>query len=95
MLISGIAILRIFGLHYIFKDITFTKIVSLDGVTRVDCLQGTLFMISVTMAVVMFGVGGEYEEDGRWAIMGAYGFQTFFVGFILIEMGRMVWGRSS
>ncbi|GMH67733.1 hypothetical protein TL16_g04758 [Triparma laevis f. inornata] len=89
MLISGIAILRFFGIHYVFKDITAERIVTLKGVSKTDALQGTLFMISVTISVIMFGIGGEYEEDGTWALLGAYGFQTFFVIFILIEMGRM------
>ncbi|GMH70510.1 hypothetical protein TrLO_g13840 [Triparma laevis f. longispina] len=63
MLISGIAILRFFGIHYVFKDITAERIVTLKGVSKTDALQGTLFMISVTISVIMFGIGGEYEED--------------------------------
>lgn len=90
MLISGIAILRLFGIHYVFKDITAEKIVTLKGVSKTDALQGTLFMISVTISVIMFGIGGEYQEDGTWALLGACGFQMFFVIFILIEMGRML-----
>ena len=43
-----------------------------------DAVQGTLLFLSVAVAVIMFGISGEYGESGHWAIASAYVFQGVF-----------------